>query len=150
MRHNSRDAAAGLVGHQRLALDGVTYVQQRGTPRRPVPRWEVRIEACAGTGCGACVAGTFRYPGEAMSLDVIDALLEQDGYVPGQVEAFCRRGWHWNRYEIPGPQRRRPVNVTASEGCARRATTPKEREAGGRALDAHIARITAGFRLPLS
>ncbi|WBP91949.1 hypothetical protein [Kitasatospora cathayae] len=136
-------AAADLVDHRRLALDGVTYVHQRGTPRRPVPRWEVRIEVCAGAGCPACAAGTFRYPGEAMSLDVINALLEQNGYVPGQVEAFVRQGWHWNHYEIPGPQHRHPVTITVSEGCARRATTPQERAAGNRALDAYLARFSA-------
>jgi hypothetical protein len=101
------------------------------------------IEACTGTDCPACAAGTFRYPGEAMSLDVIDALLEQNGYVPGQVQAFCHRGWHWNHYKIPGPQRRRPVNIAVSEGCARRTTTPQERAAGDRALDACLARFSA-------
>ena len=44
-------AAAGLVDRKRLTLEGVTYVQQRGAPRRPIPRWEVRIEA--GTGSAA-------------------------------------------------------------------------------------------------
>ncbi len=140
-------AAAGLVDRERLALEDVTYVQQRGAPRRPVPRWEVRIEVCTGAGCPACAAGTFRYAGRAMDLDVIDALLQQNGYIPGQVAAFYHHGWHWTHHQTPGPQRRHPVAVTVSEGCARRATSPQERAAGERALDAYVARFTAGLRV---
>ncbi|WP_042404781.1 hypothetical protein [Streptacidiphilus carbonis] len=141
-------AAAGLVDVERLAREGFVYRQERGAPRFPVSRWEVRIEACGGSGCPACAAGTVRYPGEAMGLDVIDALLEQNGYVPGQVERFCRHGWHWIHHELPGPQRRRSVEVTVSEGCARRATTEAERAEGERALRAHIAGFTARLHAP--
>ncbi|MGF1427501.1 hypothetical protein [Kitasatospora sp. LaBMicrA B282] len=61
-------AAAGWIDYERLALEGVTYVQQRGVPRRPPPRWEARIEACTGAGCPACAAGTYRYAGWEMDL----------------------------------------------------------------------------------
>ena len=139
--------AAGLVDVQRLALEGLTYTQQRGAPRHPVPVYGPwRIEVCAGADCEHCRAGRLKYPGTAMGMDVIDALLEQNGYIQGQVQRFAREGWHWVSHERPGAQRRRAVQVTISETCARRATTADERAAGDRALRAYVARFTTGFR----
>ncbi|MGF1427502.1 hypothetical protein [Kitasatospora sp. LaBMicrA B282] len=77
---------------------------------------------------------------------MIEALLEQNGYVPGQVEQLYRQGWHWMHHQLPGSQRRHSVNVTVSEGCARRATTAQQRTAGEAALRAHIARTAARWR----